>query len=297
MGGSEGQARTTLLEHGLRVLRGNQVTLTMRGEFNARAEFDRNLINAPVSAFRERPPDLPIDQEMLDALNRESHDVVEGFIGEQQIELATAHSAGSFLIDVRLNGNNRLGGNYHGLQIEVKVNSVEDRDVIYGRGRSRVAIARHIEAQIDNLMAAFEWAFDESVSNFAKRLTADSRPPRCELILAVDVSELDEAQRLFVETGMLPCLVDLGRSLDAQPIESDSGQLRQLVTYRLQLDDPDETEDTYLEWYAHRIERGAGAHGKHRCSLWKTPLAGYTARTRIDTSTRQINVWWEIISS
>ena len=355
-----GQAPTAeQLERAHRELRSQPVTLTLRGEFNARDEFDRNLINAPVFASSNRPPDLPIEQEMLDALNRAVDGVVNEVLRERgvvasRIQERRGEDSGVH-IDVRLNGGNGLGGNYHGLQIAIEVASVADADVTFGRARSRVAIDQERSAQLGHLRAAFEHTWTSALIQFDQKV-ADSIPPRRELTLAVDLKGLDELQRRFVEDELVACLVDLGRSLEPSRTVSDPHESRckegpqrpsestgvppplepsrtvsdphesrckegpqrpsestgvpppleprsvdgerpdelvHVITYRLQRDDPQETEAEYLEWYAHQIEREAGAHGKHRCSLWKTALAGWTTRTSVDLVAGRIEVWWD----
>lgn len=270
------------------------ITLTTDGGFTADAPDAQNWMNAPPD--QKRPPPLAVDAAWLGALDCALEPALRAAAGGAKLEVRAAGAAAApltsgdddqlFDVRVHVGGSDDVGGHYGGLTVRVDVASLQrPRDFASGHARFEAPRAPS-GAAVDALGPLLSKALAAAFDDLHRHLGEDAKKPAAELTLVVPTEGLPPAARAAAE-ALVPCAVGLGASLGHEKLPSADGALRYRVRYRLQKDDPAETEAGYLTKYAGWLG-DVCAHGKCRCSTWRTGLDGYTSERHVDPAKKEI---------
>ncbi|NUM80837.1 hypothetical protein HUU42_08535 [bacterium] len=283
--------------------------VSVQGHFNARSAWDVNLVNAPIMTYGNRPKDMDIAKEILDALNDEFHPVLQrvlhGF-GMKRIShkesdfkkwkkkaepIDDGEGDRYFQIDVRVNGDNGLGGHYGGLDLRVTFKSLHrNPDLVYGFAFEALTIGAAADETLSNLETLLVQLVHDAVLDWRRAVKEEKRRPRKFLFLKFDTENLDDHQGAYVHQKLLDCLFYQGRS--SSYIGNDREEETYRIYYQLKQNDPDETENDFIDWYADVLLFAMGSHGKFPCSLRNTPLEDYQPAISKNYDTKTITVRW-----
>lgn len=286
-----------------------------QGAFHDRAPSDINLMNAEVRlSDKSEPKSLPISEGLIRALNDRNTSVLRQVLTSLGISATTDPEKYSqwkkearpilegrgdkdFKIDVQIDGGNDVGGSYGGFDIRLRLESLHrSADIIYGEAKETVPIADSEEGILKNLEQTYQRVVKKAFEDLKGRLDGEKKMPRARLRLVLNTEGLNPKQSAYVTEALFPCLYDLGSSLFSQRHVMSEPHLMHLnlfdIEYRLKKFDPSETQEAYLRKYAEQIRFETGAHGKHRCSSWRTPLEGLKTVVQEYPDENRIVVIW-----
>lgn len=283
---------------------GTRVFYTIKGEFDARAPWDVNLVNAPITAYAARPSDITIEKKILKTLNKKKKDAYRKAAKSLGINVSSSSSdfrnwrsrasavpPYTFLCDVQIAGDNGLGGNYGGLEIRMTLKSLfPDHDLTYGFALETVTIPDSPDDAEKILQAVYERLIVRCYSEWEKAWTVDQKRPNCTLYIRFDLLGLEEAQRRFLHFQLLDCLYGLGKANRFISNTKDDNTFA--ITYQLKRYDQRETEADYIREYAQTMELNLGTRGKYRCSLAGTPLEYWKVMVAADPENKTIRLSW-----
>jgi hypothetical protein len=283
---------------------GTRVFYTIKGEFDARAPWDVNLVNAPITAYAARPSNVTIEKNTLKALNKKKTDAFRKAAKSLGIKAsasssdfrnwrgtASATPPYTFLCDIQIAGDNGLGGNYGGLEIRMTLKSLfPDHDLTYGFALETVTIPDSPGDAEKILQSVYERLIVRGYVEWQRAWTADQKRPNCTLNISFDLLGLEEKQRRFLHFKLLDCIYALGK---ANRFVSNTKDVNTFaITYQLKRYDENETEADYLLGYAHAMELSLGTRGKYDCSLAGTPLESWKPLVTTDIESKTIRLSW-----
>lgn len=283
---------------------GTRIFYTVKGEFDARAPWDVNLVNAPITAYAARPSDVSIGKIILKALNKKKSDAFRKAAKALGIKAsasssdfrnwrgtASATPPYTFLCDIQIAGDNGLGGNYGGLEIRMTLKSLfPDHDLTYGFAMETVTVPDAPDDTEKILQEVYERLISRCYSEWEKAWTADQKRPNCTLNIRFDLLGLEEKQRRFLHFKLLDCIYALGKANRFVSNTQDDNTFA--ITYQLKRYDENETETDYLLGYAHAMELSLGTRGKYDCSLAGTPLESWKPLVTTDIDNKTIRLSW-----
>lgn len=283
---------------------GTRMFFTVKGEFDARAPWDVNLVNAPITAYAARPSDIAIDKKILRALNKKKKDAYRKAAKALGVKTSASSSdfrnwRGSasatppytFLCDVQIAGDNGLGGNFGGLEIRMTLKSLfPDHDLTYGFALETVSIPGSPDDAEKILQDVYGRLIERCYIDWQKAWVSDQKRPNCMLLIRFDLLGLEENQRRYLHFKLLDCIYALGKANRFVSNTKDDNTFA--ITYQLKRYDENETEADYLLGYAHMMELSLGTRGKYDCSLVGTPLESWKPLVTTDIDNKTIRLSW-----
>ncbi len=265
-----------------------------------------NLINAPADAFKARPPDRTIAPAVLAALNAGAESAVARAArrystkacrgvrdGTRPFGFAADGKGERVQLRVTFGGNDDLGGLVGGTTLRVVLKTLgrePDDAELEGRAERKVEQLGSGAAALAELDRMLGEAIPEASANLARARKDEAAGVPTTVTLAVHFYSLAQDE-IAAAKRLVPCLAEAAGGRVRPPHEAYEKHT-ETVDLRLMARTADgtvRTRDALLEHVASAIRGNVGDHGKHRCSLFGTPLKGRTFE--VGTDRERGSVW------
>jgi hypothetical protein len=260
------------------------VLLDVSGKFDDLGPDLANHINAPPHEREAPRARVAIAKERMDQLNRELVPTVKEALarlgarpydGDDGTPAPTVlddrFSDRWFILHVRVAEFNAVGGRDGGLVVRVRLESRFRQERFDNEVASAVPVATDAPTQ----HAALLTTLLDSIASSRAQLRATLARPRHKWTLAFALAGLDEEQRRDALSLIARCVLD-GRGVTPPVASGDRFTVE---------DRSPRGDEAELRAFAQAIGFDVGPHGKHRCSTWRTKLAGQRAQATLEGTT------------
>lgn len=273
------------------------------GVFSAEPTWLVNQINAPDGADASRPPDRVVAPKVLAELNRAFASAVVRAVARHAPQthcpdttaiyhLSPAQLAGGVALRVEVGGSTEVGGLVGGTTIRVTLGTLDrepgDAELTARAQRSVEALATP-EAAVAALDRALDEAIAEAQAGLVAARAADAKAGRAVVTLIMAFYSLNSAE-IAAAKALVPCIAGAagGRvtpAAHAHEMHTETVDVRLVAGGR--------TGAQRVGDVAEAARAHLGNHGKYRCSLFGTPLAGRTFRVSEDAERGAVRVQFE----
>ncbi|MCB0834086.1 MAG: hypothetical protein KDC45_11535 [Bacteroidetes bacterium] len=279
-------------------------SVAVHGAFSNEASWDVNLSNATVGL--SRPKDLNIDPSVLKVLNDSVAIIFDGILHGRQmftswkasdyknwkkhaIRLFEPDSDRLFRIELRIDGDNGVGGNYGGLDMRLYFRSLHRQwDVVFGYAFRTLDHLGTPEESLASLKVHLKELLSDAIRDWKMSLKKELRYPVRYVIISFNTEELNRRQKAYVKKSLFPCLYQQTDSLGYVRLTDYDYQ----VFYRLGRNKEGETEKDYLRWYKDVLQFAMGTSGKYPCDLSRTPFSEFRPFVEANVEESKITIQW-----